>query len=89
MESYKQDLAEKSCLLAEASGAIEDLEKQVESQKQLIKKFQEEQTSSSSRQSDVKFELGGIPPRPRNVVPMSPDNFRKPLKSPKEIAHYF
>ena len=86
MESYKQDLAEKSCLLAEASGAIEDLEKQVESQKQLIKKFQEE---TSSRQSDVKFELGGIPPRPRNVVPMSPDNFRKPLKSPKEIAHYF
>ena len=86
MESYKQDLAEKSCLLAEASGAIEDLEKQVESQKQLIKKFQEE---TSSRQSDVKFELGGIPPRPRNAVPMSPDNFRKPLKSPKEIAHYF
>ena len=85
LESCKQDLAEKNSLLSEASEALDSLEKQVESQKLIIKNYEEGGASSLLHGS--KFELGNVPKSKKmSSMTRSPDVSRKPLMSPKEIV---
>ena len=84
LESCKQDLAEKNSLLSEASDALDSLEKQVESQKHIIKNYEE---GASSQHQGSMFELGNVPKSKKiSSMTRSPDVSRKPLMSPKEIV---
>ena len=55
---------------------LDDLEKQVESQKLVIKNFEDRLHEANST---TKFELGSVPKK----MSRSPDVSRKPLMSPK------
>ena len=68
-------------LLTEASEALEDLESQVESQKLVIRGYEQEGCSGGSM-----FELGSVPNTKTKKPTRSPDVSRKPLMSPKEIV---
>ena len=78
LESCKQDLIEKTALLTEASNALDDLQSQVESQKDMINSYEEKVMDKSSM-----FELGSVPKAKRMSGGRSPDVSRKPLMSPK------
>jgi len=86
LESCKQDLAEKNSLLAEASEALGSLENQIESQKLVIKSYEDKLSESSGFGiQTTKFELGNVPvskTKKLNVA-RSPDVSRKPVMSPK------
>ena len=71
-------------MLSEASEALDSLEKQVESQKLVIKNYEE--GAKSFHQSSM-FELGNVPKAKKiSSMTRSPDVSRKPLMSPKEIV---
>ena len=76
-------MLEKNVLLTEASEALEDLESQVESQKLVIRGYEQEGCSGGAI-----FELGSVPnTKTKTKKPTrSPDVSRKPLMSPKEIV---
>ena len=91
LETCKQDLLEKNVLLTEASEALEDLESQVESQKLVIRGYEQESCSgapSAALGPGAMFELGSVPNTKTNTKKQSrsPDVSRKPLMSPKEIV---
>ena len=70
---------------------LDDLENQVESQKLIIKSYEDNvaattQSSGKSLCPGVpKFELGKVP-KTKSSMARSPDVSRKPLISPKEIV---
>ena len=68
-------------LLTEASEALEDLESQVESQKLVIRGYEQEGCSGGAM-----FELSSVPITKTKKPTRSPDVSRKPLMSPKEIV---
>ena len=89
LETCKQDLLEKNVLLTEASEALEDLESQVESQKLVIRGYEQESCSgapSAALGPGAMFELGSVPNTKTKKPTRSPDVSRKPLMSPKEIV---
>ena len=81
MESCRQDLSEKVALVAEASQALENLEKQMAAQEA---KHKEQLKMLEDKMSEMdllpRFDLANVPTR---KLIRSPDISRKPLASPK------
>jgi len=81
LESCRQDLSEKVALVAEASQALENLEKQMAAQEA---KHKEQLKMLEDKMSEMdllpRFDLANVPTR---KLIRSPDISRKPLASPK------
>jgi len=81
LESCKQDLSEKDALVAEASQALENIEKQMEAQET---KHREQLKTLEDNVSEMdlipRFDLASVPAR---KLIRSPDISRKPIASPK------